>query len=99
PPWIFPLSVPDALPISTGPPRHPRCGARTLRRSRGGVPSHRRVLTNMPATLTSLVGRETEIGAVAQQIASSRLVTLTGAGGIGKDRKSTRLNSSHVAIS
>jgi predicted ATPase/DNA-binding SARP family transcriptional activator len=43
---------------------------------------------NLPQQLTSFIGRETEIEAVRQLVVSSRLVTLTGAGGCGKSRLS-----------
>ncbi len=42
--------------------------------------------TNLPVQPTPLVGRETELGAVLELLADSRLVTLTGAGGSGKTR-------------
>jgi hypothetical protein len=41
---------------------------------------------NLPAQLTSFVGREKEIAKTARLLAQARLVTLTGAGGIGKTR-------------
>jgi non-specific serine/threonine protein kinase len=41
---------------------------------------------NLPYALSSFVGREREIAAVVQELASSRLVTLTGTGGTGKTR-------------
>jgi predicted ATPase len=43
---------------------------------------------NLPAPSTALIGRDTELGNVMQLImkAGARLVTLTGAGGIGKTR-------------
>ena len=41
---------------------------------------------NLPAQLTSFVGRQTEIGNLREALASNRLVTLTGAGGAGKTR-------------
>jgi predicted ATPase/DNA-binding CsgD family transcriptional regulator/class 3 adenylate cyclase len=42
--------------------------------------------TNLPLQLTSFVGRGAEIAAVLDKLRGSRLVTLTGAGGVGKSR-------------
>jgi predicted ATPase/DNA-binding CsgD family transcriptional regulator len=47
----------------------------------------------LPAQLTSFIGREREIAEVKQLLASSRLVTLTGAGGCGKTRLALRVAS------
>ena len=44
--------------------------------------SHR--LTNLPEPVTGLIGREEALGAVADLVAAHRLVTLIGAGGVGK---------------
>jgi predicted ATPase/DNA-binding SARP family transcriptional activator len=44
---------------------------------------------NLRAALTSLVGREGELTAVASMITGARLVTLVGAGGSGKTRLAT----------
>jgi predicted ATPase/transcriptional regulator with XRE-family HTH domain len=41
---------------------------------------------NLPLQLTPFVGREDDVAAVRGAVAASRLVTLTGAGGIGKTR-------------
>jgi predicted ATPase/class 3 adenylate cyclase len=46
---------------------------------------------NLPQPLTSFVGREREVEAVAHLLAKNRLVTLTGVGGIGKTRLSLQV--------
>jgi transcriptional regulator with XRE-family HTH domain len=67
---------------------------RATRRPRGGedgsspataVPGSLRPPA-LPAPLTSFVGREREVAGVRRLLAASRLVTLTGVGGIGKTR-------------
>ena len=42
--------------------------------------------TNLPEMLTSFVGRERELAQIKQQLPTTRLLTLTGTGGIGKTR-------------
>ncbi len=44
--------------------------------------------TNLPAQLTSFVGRDDELARVAKLLTEERLVTLTGPGGAGKTRLS-----------
>ncbi len=46
---------------------------------------------NLPAELTSFVGRQNERSELTQLLAASRLVSLTGAGGAGKTRLALRL--------
>lgn len=46
---------------------------------------------NLPADLTSFVGRRSEAHAVRQLLAADRLVTLTGVGGVGKTRLALRV--------
>ncbi|MCW2938672.1 MAG: transcriptional regulator, LuxR family [Actinomycetia bacterium] len=46
---------------------------------------------NLPAEMTSLVGRGTEIAAVRERLGTARLVTLTGVGGVGKTRLALRV--------
>ncbi|BCK72494.1 hypothetical protein Srufu_064470 [Streptomyces libani subsp. rufus] len=41
---------------------------------------------NLPAELNRFIGRDDELAALARQLESARLVTLTGLGGIGKSR-------------
>jgi predicted ATPase len=54
----------------------------------GGV--HRNI-GNLPLELTSFVGRSGELSAVKNLLAASRLVTLTGIGGVGKSRLALRV--------
>jgi predicted ATPase/DNA-binding CsgD family transcriptional regulator len=46
---------------------------------------------NLPAEMTSFVGRRRELGQVKQRLAESRLVTLIGVGGTGKTRLAVRV--------
>ena len=48
-----------------------------------GALSHKH---NLPAPLTSFIGREDEIRELSQKVNAQRLVTLTGSGGTGKTR-------------
>ena len=56
------------------------CGTRSRRWHRTGS-RH-----NLPAQLTSFVGREQELAELGKLVGEARLVTLTGAGGAGKTR-------------
>jgi predicted ATPase/DNA-binding NarL/FixJ family response regulator len=49
-------------------------------------PVARDAADNLPAALTSFVGRSSEKAAVKQALGQSRLVTLVGTGGVGKTR-------------
>jgi predicted ATPase/DNA-binding winged helix-turn-helix (wHTH) protein len=51
---------------------------------------------NLPAELTSFVGRRKELEELRQLLAASRLVTLVGAGGVGKTRLAVRVASALV---
>src|SRR3954454_5697856 len=48
---------------------------------------------NLPAELTSFVGRRRELGGVERLLSESRLVTLTGVGGTGKTRLAVRVGA------
>jgi non-specific serine/threonine protein kinase len=49
-------------------------------------PDRPRPLTNLPASLSSFIGREREIADVGRALTTTRLLTLTGTGGCGKSR-------------
>src|SRR5215216_3784057 len=51
-----------------------------------GISVADKLLTNLPAPLTSFIGREKEIDQISLLIDRNRLVTLTGPGGVGKTR-------------
>ena len=54
------------------------------------VSTSMRRLQNLPADLTSFVGREREVAAVKRLLAKSRMITLAGTGGVGKTRVALR---------
>src|ERR1700730_16273810 len=60
--------------------------AQTVTRTAVPVPDSPRPLTNLPEPVSELIGREVEFEGVLGLAAAHRLVTLTGAGGIGKTR-------------
>jgi predicted ATPase/transcriptional regulator with XRE-family HTH domain len=64
------------------------------------VVAHQRrsIPTNLPAPLTSFVGRETEIESLLSAIVSERLITLTGVGGIGKTRIAIELGMHLIQV-
>ena len=60
-----------------------------VRFGRGGLPASLTTTTprhNLPTNPSSFIGRERELAAVKQVLKRSRLLTLTGSGGIGKTR-------------
>ena len=46
---------------------------------------------NLPAPLTSFVGRDAEIASAKRMLGTSRMLTLVGTGGIGKTRLALQL--------
>ncbi len=62
-----------------------------LRREFPALRSLESTPNNLPQQVTSFVGREHELQAVKELLARSRLVTLIGAGGIGKTRLSLQV--------
>jgi non-specific serine/threonine protein kinase len=59
----------------------------------GGSRAERR--SNLPAELSSFVGRRHELASVRDALAAHRLVTLLGPGGIGKTRLALRAAADH----
>jgi non-specific serine/threonine protein kinase len=55
------------------------------------APTARGASGNLPAEVTSFVGRRHEVTGVRRLLSASRLVTLTGAGGVGKTRLARRV--------
>src|SRR5580700_1007276 len=53
----------------------------------------RRRLGNLPAEVTSFVGRRRELGEIRTKVATARLVSLVGPGGVGKTRLALRAGS------
>src|SRR5215472_3867123 len=51
------------------------------------------VTQRVPVPLTRLIGREADVAAIRDLVATTRLVTLTGAGGSGKTRLAV-----HIAV-
>ncbi|MFT7583515.1 MAG: putative ATPase/class 3 adenylate cyclase [Myxococcota bacterium] len=54
-------------------------------------------VTNLPAAATSLVGRSGEVRRIREAVRSSRVVTLTAAGGTGKTRLSIAVGGKELA--
>ncbi len=58
-----------------------------------------RPAVNLPAALTSFVGREHELGEIQTRLRGARLVTLTGLGGAGKTRLALEVAGREAAAS
>ncbi|MEV5705847.1 BTAD domain-containing putative transcriptional regulator [Actinoallomurus sp. NPDC052274] len=74
---------PEAAAAGGAPPAG---GPPDVRRARGTAAGPAKGPHNLPALLTSFIGRDHELGRVAGLLTRSRLVTLTGPGGAGKTR-------------
>lgn len=54
---------------------------------------------NLPAPMTSFVGRQSDVAEVRRLLRTERLVTVTGVGGVGKTRLALRVGAlSHIAF-
>ncbi|MFF0745954.1 BTAD domain-containing putative transcriptional regulator [Streptomyces sp. NPDC004111] len=78
-----PAPTPEVPAVLPPPEDRPEQGAAP--RARG----------NLPTELTSFVGRQRELDGVRDLLAASRLVTLTGVGGVGKTRLGLRAALNH----
>lgn len=65
--------------------------SRALRAATAGSDAPRKTRSQIPVLLTTYVGRESELAETVQALSQSRLLTLTGPGGVGKTRLSIRL--------
>jgi predicted ATPase/DNA-binding XRE family transcriptional regulator len=74
----------EGAAVRTSSPRRREGGSVTL----GPWPSTR--LANLPLSLSLFVGRETELDEIAALLSEHRVVTLAGAGGIGKTQTALR---------
>ena len=83
----------DDMALRTEPDAHGDDQQSTSRGVRSTHPSPRSRAGNVPLELTSFVGRRHELTETKKLLAGSRLVTLTGIGGVGKTRLAMRTAS------
>ncbi|MGQ4599041.1 protein kinase domain-containing protein [Nocardia sp. R6R-6] len=85
------LFAPPSTETGAIPPREKLPSARTPRRRRSDTSSASLRPGRIPVELTSFVDRRTELTEATNFLATSRLVTLTGIGGVGKTRLAVRV--------
>jgi predicted ATPase len=68
-----------------------RAEAQTILRLSGRRASHKVRRTNLPAQVSSFVGRAAEVAEIRALLGHTRMLTLTGAGGCGKTRLAQRV--------
>ena len=76
-------------PVKTGSADHSSPSTAALAEQTAAAPGtvgSQQAGNNLPSQLTSLIGRETEVAEIKAELSNYRLVTLTGAGGVGKTR-------------
>jgi predicted ATPase len=59
--------------------------------SRSGLREDRNAFHNLPAQVSSFVGRERQLSETRELLSRARVITLTGAGGVGKTRLALQL--------
>ena len=77
----------EAVAARSGPPR--RIGGTSVTIG----PWADSAIANLPLALTSFVGRDAEVAEITALVRDHRLVTLTGAGGVGKTQTALRVAS------
>lgn len=77
------LSEEERLELEGAVHRSPQAGS--------AVAQDNRPATNLPVLFSSFVGRERDLAQILPLVANHRLVTLVGAGGVGKTRLATRV--------
>jgi predicted ATPase/DNA-binding SARP family transcriptional activator len=91
----------DPAPETSAVIRRIRADARRQlqpsRPPRAMAPPSRARLGNLPRPRTTFLGREQEIDAVERRLEPSRVLTLTGAGGVGKTRLAIRVGEDVAA--
>jgi predicted ATPase/transcriptional regulator with XRE-family HTH domain len=81
----------SAIDSSRRPPHNSAVNASLLRLVRPDA--HATPRNNLPQQMTSFVGRQRDVGEVAELLSKHRLVTVVGAGGVGKTRLAVQLGS------
>lgn len=86
-------SAPDAIDVDRLATSAARLGRKVPKVARrpGSASSATRRVENLPADLSRFLGRRAETATVKRLLAESRLVTLTGVGGVGKTRLAIHL--------
>src|SRR6476661_2126483 len=84
-------------PVKTGSAEHSSPSTAALAEQTAAAPGtagSQQAGNNLPNQLTSLIGRETEVAEIKAELSNYRLVTLTGAGGVGKTRLAVEVGRS-----
>ncbi|QSE81180.1 protein kinase domain-containing protein [Rhodococcus koreensis] len=76
----------DEMPVRPVADRRPSLTPNSRAKAPSGADPGRPLAGNLPVALTSFVGRRSDLAEAKNQLKVSRLVTLTGIGGVGKTR-------------